>query len=194
MSPMAGSVNHRATVPRDILPFACINPWTAAWLVSVACAEKQITLAFLIKLIWVGVRASNIAVKKFGSNSKSSGRVTLATKCQVLASSRRAMGLGLVDGFQKIIGSRQDWLKTSRSSSKVSIFQLHQCISHGKYMLSKEGSIVKICKRFCSSLIQFQTSLIQNSEVPAAPHQKMYNNSIMMANFMLSIGLNGNLD
>jgi hypothetical protein len=44
----------------------------------------------------------------FGLNSKPSGRVTLATRYQALASSRCAMGLGLVDGFQKIIGSRQD--------------------------------------------------------------------------------------
>jgi hypothetical protein len=41
---------------------------------------------------------------------------------------------------------------------------------------------------------QVQASSIQNLEIPAAPHQKMYNNSIMMANFMLSNGLNGKLD
>ena len=79
----------------------------------------------------------------------------------------------------------------------MTIIHFYQSISHGKYVLSKKRCIKKmqhermILLIFNSGSVEFNSKIQEvQFEIQEAPHQKLYNDSLVMANFMLSIGLN----
>jgi hypothetical protein len=83
------------------------------------------------------VRASIIAVKEFGLNSKLTGRITIATsKYQKCSCARGAEVMGLVYGLQMIIGSSQDRLE----KMKIFLKSIKYSIVMANFMLSEVQS------------------------------------------------------
>ena len=54
-----------------------MKPSTAAWVGSDSVAEKHTVSALLMEAIWIDLRLSNIAIKKFGSKQSIAGHATL---------------------------------------------------------------------------------------------------------------------